>query len=113
MRLRDNSLNVEGAKLYNSVLNGIWEYDGSYLEFKNLVDVWLSYILDIYSISGYEPRSRHMLGKPSNSIRDWSNYEDIACMNVWKCSQFLTQDSDGSSWLIISRRVYLDGYITK
>ena len=82
MRLRDDSLMIEGAKLYNSVPMEMKSYDGSYLGFKNLVDAWLSHIPDIPRITGYEPRSRNMMGEPSNLIRDWTKYEDIAHMNV-------------------------------
>ena len=35
MRMRDDSLMIEGAKLYNSVPMNIRSYDGTYLGFKN------------------------------------------------------------------------------
>ena len=94
MRLRDDSLMIEGAKLYNSVPMNIRSYDGTYLGFKNLVDKWLTNIPDIPRVSGFEPRSRNMIGEPSNSVRDWVKCEDISRMNVWTCNQFMTKDSD-------------------
>ena len=73
MSLRNSSLLVEGARLYNAVPQDISEYKGSYLGFINLLDEWLQQIPDYPRVVGYEPLARKCKGRPSNSIRDWSN----------------------------------------
>ena len=62
MKLRDDSLLVEGAKLYNSVPMFIRSYDGSYLGFKNLIDAWLKFIPYIPRVTGNEPEGRNFNG---------------------------------------------------
>ena len=95
MRLRDDSLLVEGAKLYNSVPRCIREFDGSFLGFKNLIDAWLKFIPDIPRVCGNEPEGRNAIGMPSNSVRDWMCRENFVRMNTWECSNFvLTGDHD-------------------
>ena len=59
MGIRDDSLLVEGAKLYNAVSKEIRAYDKSYLGFKNLIDAWLRQIPDIPRVLGYEPEARN------------------------------------------------------
>ena len=63
MKIRDNSLMDEGARLYNSVPRKIRNYDGTYLEFKNLVDAWLGFIPDIPRVTNYEPQMRNGNGE--------------------------------------------------
>ena len=92
MQLRDDTLLVEGALLYNSVPQEIRKYDGSYLGFKNLIDAWLQYVPDKPRVQGVEPEARDAHGEPSNAIRCWAQCETIARMNVWKCDQFLSTD---------------------
>ena len=70
MRIMDDSLLVEGARLYNSVSKDIRKYNGSYQGLKNLVDAWLSFIPDFPRITGFELDARNRDGNPSNSIRD-------------------------------------------
>ena len=80
--LRDRSILVEGVRLFNAVPRKIREYSGSYLGFKNLIDIWLNEIPDFPRDIGNEPEARDRGGKPSNSIKDWMkspkfvNYDD-------------------------------------
>ena len=77
--IRDRTIMVEGAKIYNMVPRRIREYDGSYLGFKNCIDKWLTDVPDIPRDLGYEPDARNTEGKPSNSLKDWSKiliYDD-------------------------------------
>ena len=82
MRLRDDSLLVDGAKLYNLVPRCIREYDGSFLGFKNLIDVWLKFIPDIPRVCGNEPEGRNAIGMLSNSVYDWMFRENFVRMNT-------------------------------
>ena len=82
MKLRDDSLLVEGAKLYNSVPMYIRAYDDSYLGFENIIDAWLKFIPDIPRVTGNEPEGRNFNGLPSNSIRDWMSQECYHRMNT-------------------------------
>ena len=77
--LRDRTILVEGAKIYNMVPRKIREYSGSYLGFKNCIGKWLNEVPDIPRDLGNEPNARNTEGKPSNSLKDWSKiltYDD-------------------------------------
>ena len=77
--IRDRTILVEGAKIYNMVPHRIREYDGTYLGFKNCIDKWLTDVPDKPRDLGNEPDARNSDGKPSNSLKDWSKiltYDD-------------------------------------
>ena len=64
--IRDRSILVEGARIYNMVPRKIREYDGTYLGFKNCIDKWLNDVPDKPRDIGNEPEARNSDGKPSS-----------------------------------------------
>ena len=69
--LIDRTLMVEGVKLYNAVPRKVCEYNGSFLGFKNCIDMWLVDIHEKPRDIGSESEARDRDGKPSNSLKDW------------------------------------------
>ena len=52
-------------------LKKVWEYNGSYLGFKNCIDKWIGEIPNMPREVGNEPLGRNANGKLSNSVKDW------------------------------------------
>ena len=71
--LRNNSLKVEGPKLFNSLPPQIRNYVGTKEGFKKTLDTFLTKLPDHPKGHSQEesPRAKDSLGRDSNSIKDW------------------------------------------
>ena len=70
--LKENSLKVEGARLFNSLPKVLRNFKGTLASFKLALDDFLEQIPDEPNMGGFLiPRATNASVKPSNSIRDW------------------------------------------
>ena len=71
--MREKSLPISAAKLYNSLPYYIRDYEGDdYKTFKAMLDEFLSSIPDEPSVPGLSTSNQNTDSRPSNSIIDWS-----------------------------------------
>ena len=80
--LRDSTLMVEGALLFNSIPRQLREYGGRFLGFKYQLDKWLGQIPDVPRCTGFEPTARDSNGDPSNSVKDWHKLKEFKELDV-------------------------------
>ena len=71
--IRERTINIAGAKMFNSMPRIIREYAGKLEGFKTLLDQFLSDIPDCPVIDGYISHNLDGKSKPSNSLIDWNN----------------------------------------
>ena len=71
--IRERTINVAGARMYNSMPKVIREYAGDLKGFKILLDQYLSEIPDCPIIDGYISHNLDEKSKPSNSLIHWNN----------------------------------------
>ena len=70
--LKENSLGIEGERLFNRLLRVIRNFDGTLTNFKGILDKFLEQIPNEPYMGGTMVKSALNLNvKPSNSIRDW------------------------------------------
>ena len=75
--LREQSFQINGAKLFNSLPKKIWEIERSLDDFKEALDIHISNIPDQPRISSLVPEATDQLtGRQSNSLLAWSTTLD-------------------------------------
>ena len=70
--IRERTINVAGAKMFNSMPKLIREYTGDLKGFKVLLDLYLAEIPDCPIINGYTSHNLDENSKPSNSLIHWN-----------------------------------------
>ena len=77
--IRDRTVSINGANIFNAMPRVIREYQGDFSGFKILVDTFLIEIPDCPILDGYISHNMDRNNKPSNSLIDWC--ENMNCIN--------------------------------
>ena len=77
--IRERTVNINGARIFNSMPRIIRDYNGDFPGFKSLVDIYLMEIPDCPIVEGYTSHNLDNGNNPSNSIIDWN--ENLNCIN--------------------------------
>ena len=70
--IRKKTINVAGARIFNSMPRIIREYKGDFKGFKTMVDSFLVEVPDCPVIDGYTSHNLDENSKPSNSLIHWN-----------------------------------------
>ena len=70
--IRERTINVFGARLFNSMPRIIREYSGDFKGFKSMIDSYLMEVPDCPVLDGYISHNMDENNKPSNSLIHWN-----------------------------------------
>ena len=87
--IRDRTVAINGANIFNAMPRIIREYQGDFPGFKIMVDTFLMEVPDCPILDGYTSHNMDRSNKPSNSLIDWCDN-----MNVinWVPGSLVSQD---------------------
>ena len=75
--IRERTVSVNGANIFNAMPRIIREYQGDFPGFKIMVDTFLMEVPDCPILDGYTSHNMDRSNRPSNSLIDWCDNMNV------------------------------------